>query len=326
MKFGRLLRTTAEDLPEMNTLFQTYKRLKKQLKRLPVKEEISRDDDLAILSEQETDFVTALSASLHNLNDVFLEREETNIIKVERLAAEAAEASTVDSCRTVYKAFIDFHGEMLLLVHWSVLAYTATVKILKKHHKRTGLLLKAPHLGNLLSQPFCSTEVMTSLVRQAEEHIQRLSEKVGTLPAHFCSEEEDCAASGQRRSKAGEQLDSGKLTILQHITDDLHFETASVDSVSSDNLEDCDDSDDSKFSQHTGEGEPQTSSVSSVCGDHNTKNGASDVASNLIRRTQVALTTWEELKRTASTPSTVLEVCPPSKKAKTGVNSLPAQS
>jgi SPX domain protein involved in polyphosphate accumulation len=55
--------------------------------------------------------------------------------------------------------FVDFHGEMLLLVHWSILAYTGLVKILKKHHKRTGLRVRAPHLDNLLNQPFCSVEV-----------------------------------------------------------------------------------------------------------------------------------------------------------------------
>ena len=59
--------------------------------------------------------------------------------------------------------FVDFHGEMLLLVHWSILAYTGLVKILKKHHKRTGLLVRAPHLDNLLSQPFCSVEVRVEL-------------------------------------------------------------------------------------------------------------------------------------------------------------------
>lgn len=32
-------------------------------------------------------------------------------------------------------------------------------QILKKHHKRTGLLLRAPHLTNMLGQPFCSVEV-----------------------------------------------------------------------------------------------------------------------------------------------------------------------
>ncbi len=58
---------------------------------------------------------------------------------------------------------MDFHGEMLLLVHWSILAYTGLVKILKKHHKRTGLLVRAPHLDNLLNQPFCSVEVRAQL-------------------------------------------------------------------------------------------------------------------------------------------------------------------
>ena len=57
-----------------------------------------------------------------------------------------------------YKRFVDFHGELLLLLHWSLLAYTGLVKILKKHLKRTGLPVRAPQLENLLSQPFCSVE------------------------------------------------------------------------------------------------------------------------------------------------------------------------
>lgn len=64
-----------------------------------------------------------------------------------------------NSVAAPHRRFVDFHGEMLLLVHWSILAYTGLVKILKKHHKRTGLLVRAPHLDNLLSQPFCSVEV-----------------------------------------------------------------------------------------------------------------------------------------------------------------------
>ncbi len=28
-----------------------------------------------------------------------------------------------------YKAFVDFHGELLLLLHWSILAYTGLVKV-----------------------------------------------------------------------------------------------------------------------------------------------------------------------------------------------------
>lgn len=29
----------------------------------------------------------------------------------------------------IHRRLVDFHGEVLLLVHWSVLAYTATVKV-----------------------------------------------------------------------------------------------------------------------------------------------------------------------------------------------------
>ena len=58
-----------------------------------------------------------------------------------------------------YKRFVDFHGELLLLLHWSLLAYTGLVKILKKHLKRTGRPVGAPQLDDLLSQPFCSVEV-----------------------------------------------------------------------------------------------------------------------------------------------------------------------
>ena len=43
-------------------------------------------------------------------------------------------------------------GEMVLLLHWSLLTYAAVVKILKKHDKRSGLLLRAPYLANVLQQ------------------------------------------------------------------------------------------------------------------------------------------------------------------------------
>ena len=42
---------------------------------------------------------------------------------------------------------------------YSLAGYTAIVKLLKKHHKRTGLLVQAPHLRQLLAEPSWSTEV-----------------------------------------------------------------------------------------------------------------------------------------------------------------------
>lgn len=40
--------------------------------------------------------------------------------------------------------------------------------------KRTGLLLRAPYLANVLEQPFTSTSLMSRMARQAEEHVKAL--------------------------------------------------------------------------------------------------------------------------------------------------------
>ena len=99
---------------------------------------------------------------LNLLCSLFLDKEEDNVIRLSSLEDDAAAAETPEQVHAVYKRFVNFHGELLLMVHWSILAYTGLVKILKKHHKRTGLLVRAPHLDNLLSQPFCSVEVSLS--------------------------------------------------------------------------------------------------------------------------------------------------------------------
>ena len=41
---------------------------------------------------------------------------------------------------------------MVLLLHWSSLNYVGITKILKKHDKCTGLLLRSPYLRNVLRQ------------------------------------------------------------------------------------------------------------------------------------------------------------------------------
>lgn len=96
---------------------------------------------------------------------LFLDKEEDNVIRLSSLEDDAAAAESPEQVHAVYKRFVNFHGELLLMVHWSILAYTGLVKILKKHHKRTGLLVRAPHLDNLLSQPFCSIEVGSHAVQ-----------------------------------------------------------------------------------------------------------------------------------------------------------------
>ncbi|KAK9805133.1 hypothetical protein WJX72_001405 [[Myrmecia] bisecta] len=204
MKFGNLLRDSAEGLPEVQALFASYKVLKKRLKRLP---ERSQPQDAQQASEDnssggqppadaagdqgEEQFVQTLLQDVANFNDVFIEKEEDAVIVLRTLEEAAEAAVTAEALQHVLKRYVDFHGEMLLLVHWSILAYTGLVKILKKHHKRTGLLVRAPQLQNLLGQPFCSTELMTDFVHKAELKVDELARRLqldgASLPASSVS-------------------------------------------------------------------------------------------------------------------------------------------
>ena len=164
MKFGALLRESSNETPELQNLYSCYKLLKKGLKRLPDRHnvEVGADDpaERAAIAERQHSFVMILNEDVQQFNELFIEKEEESVIRLRSLedAAEGAQHN-MEATGKVFKSYVDFHGKMLLLVHWSILAYTGLVKILKKHHKRTGLLVRAPHLDNLLSQPFCSVEV-----------------------------------------------------------------------------------------------------------------------------------------------------------------------
>lgn len=85
------------------------------------------------------------------------------------VGVQTAAATRQDSRVALHKALLDLHGEILLVLHWSMLAYTALCKILKKYHKRTGRLLHAPDMQDVMQYPFCSTEVCP--VRAATEQV-----------------------------------------------------------------------------------------------------------------------------------------------------------
>lgn len=201
MKFGALLRTSAGEVTELQELFAAYKKLKKHLKRLPDKEALKGGSAAISPTEAEAwgateaDFVAALSRDISQFNDMYLEREEDAVIQLRSLQDLASPCQSATQLENIYRKFVDFHGEMLLLVHWSILAYTGMVKILKKHHKRTGLLVKAPHLDNLAGQPFCSTELMSELVRKAEADIDALRSRLTVCGSSAQSEAHHLEAS-----------------------------------------------------------------------------------------------------------------------------------
>lgn len=351
MKFGQLLRTTAAELPEVESLFLSYKQLKKQLKNLPDKEDICREGAAEALSEHESRFVKTLTSTLQQMNEIFLEKEEDSVIRMERLQKGSTEASTREACKEKYRALVDFHGEVLLLMHWSILAYTATVKILKKHHKRTGLLVKAPELGDLLSQPFCSTELMTGIVRTAESCIRNLAERMKeTARAKGeCSHEdavsntpplEDPEVDDIRRwplrlnsyTLSYNEEPEGEGTSLSEDADPEESElappgfsaaqqSADTDAAFSPGVDmeswhfggSCSSNGrahvmrDASYQTWDPEGSvpgPPSSALSS-CGLGAPPDTTEHVP-RILRQTQVALTTWEQLKNTASTPSTVI--------------------
>ena len=89
-------------------------------------------------------------------------------------AKDVSESHAARELRETRRAFADFHGELVLMEHWTSLNYTALVKILKKHDKRSSLRLRSPVLVSALQQPFYSTEVLTELIKKTESRFRVL--------------------------------------------------------------------------------------------------------------------------------------------------------
>jgi len=133
-------------------------------------------------SNLEADFMVAITSDAMDLNQTYIEKEEDFVIAWGFIEEKMKEADTDEKKMRVCSEIIDFHGQLVMLLHWSMLAYTGLVKILKKHHKRTGMPLHAPHLRDLLHQPFCSVGMACDMVRKAEQVASALSESLGLRP------------------------------------------------------------------------------------------------------------------------------------------------
>eukprot|EP00775_Hariotina_reticulata_P002343 gene2343-2650_t len=316
MKFGKLLQKTTEDMgTEMESLFVRYKELKKHLKAMKQQPKPAQEDaevpgavpepqqandasgnqgaqEEGQLSAEETAFVNTLNEDLLRFNQFFIDREEDSVIKLQALSDRIMGAQSAQELQALKAELVDFHGEMVLLLHWSLLNYAAVVKILKKHDKRSGLLLRAPYLANVLQQPFYSTSVMSRLVKNAEEHINTLVIKqqntTGTSPA------EGDAAAGPDDSQPAQQAGAGDTPGVQQAAPDA---AARQNSEAPAECEHC-------RWQQAGEG--------TAAGASSSGNGAAEaeeplpVCTAVFARTRMALETWDTLSSNASTPSTVL--------------------
>lgn len=313
MKFGHLLQSAAREMPELKGVWLLYKQLKKQIKKLTVQGHIPGDMREPFFPEAE--FVECLESHVQQLNDVFVEREEELVIKLERLQFEVGRAHTQDDRISVFRGCIELHGQALLNIHWSVLAYTAVVKILKKYHKRTGLLVRAPQLRNLLSQPFCSTETLTEIVTKLESEIAGLQPELHSdmeTVAYKPPASAPCNISPQ------DSMDTDRAFSISS----LH---SSLRGLNFENIEDSDDtpSPSADTALDTDDDGVEVSSVTSTA--RNLDHVKAEIESTqsiqfqqfpaytnvLLQQTHTALQTWEHLKNNVSTPSTLVAVGPP---------------
>uniref|UniRef100_A0A7R9YT16 SPX domain-containing protein n=1 Tax=Chlamydomonas euryale TaxID=1486919 RepID=A0A7R9YT16_9CHLO len=184
MKFCKVLEDQDRDLPELQHLFLRYKALKKKINAIgAAASDAAANHGIAAdggdvgpssvassgLSTEETEFVATLNEDLERFNSFFMEKEEEEVIKIQALADRLESATSTEELSDVTQGLINLHGELVLVLHWSLINYSAIVKILKKHDKRTGVFLRAPYLANVLQQPFASTNMMSRLVKRAEQ-------------------------------------------------------------------------------------------------------------------------------------------------------------
>nr|QWT68765.1 SPX domain containing protein 3 [Astragalus sinicus] len=168
MKFCKILKKQIEQtLPDWRDQFLSYKNLKKQLKIMCPKDAITPP---RLDRDQVNHFRFLLELEIDKFNYFFLNKEEEYVIiwkELQDRVGRAIDSDTVDFM-SLGREIVDLHGEMVLLENYSALNYTGLVKILKKHDKRTGALLRLPFIQEVFNQPFFETDVLNNLVKECE--------------------------------------------------------------------------------------------------------------------------------------------------------------
>ena len=108
MKFGALLRSSAQVMPELQGLFNCYKQLKKRLKRLPERsgqplavEGLSNGS--SAVKAHERAFVALLVSDIQAFNETFVEREEQSVIKLSLIEQRNAPNLRASEIAALYK-------------------------------------------------------------------------------------------------------------------------------------------------------------------------------------------------------------------------------
>nr|XP_043612198.1 SPX domain-containing protein 2-like [Erigeron canadensis] len=197
MHYRKQLKILIDDmLPEWRDKFLSYKDLKKQLSKIYPKEEGGNSKkrikiDPVTVEKEVDNFVKLCQQQIDKFNDFFLEKEEWYIIKIEVLEGNLVAAH--NSNEELMKELADLHGEIVLLLNYSALNYTGLVKILKKHDKFSGALIRLPFIQKVVNEPFYKTDVLNSLVKKCLMMLDQLfstNEQGSSPPTSPIREEE----------------------------------------------------------------------------------------------------------------------------------------
>ncbi|XP_021298380.1 SPX domain-containing protein 1-like isoform X2 [Herrania umbratica] len=188
MKHGKRHRAeVAKSLPGWKRKFMSYKALKQQVKQMNPHfngKKRSRLDNGKYSqggsSEgnspvQDTGFTLLLDRELHKVNAFYIDKEEDYVISFRELQIRAENLNGDEENLELLKDILDFHAEMVMLLHFSVTNFTGLVKIVKKHKKKAGASVYSPYMPRVLQQPFFSTDLLYNLIRGCEAILGRLS-------------------------------------------------------------------------------------------------------------------------------------------------------
>ncbi|KAJ9559261.1 hypothetical protein OSB04_013875 [Centaurea solstitialis] len=186
MQFRKILKKLIDEtLPEWRDKFISYKDLKQQLKRVYSRDgggcgddnrrlKFSNEIDSVAIEKEVANFVKLCQEEIDKFNDFVLEKQEWYLIKIEVLEDNLIAAKDSDEeLRKIGRTLADLHGEIVLLLNYSWLNYTGLVKILKKHDKLSGALLRLPFIQKVLKEPFYETDVLNYLVKKCDTMLEQ---------------------------------------------------------------------------------------------------------------------------------------------------------
>ncbi|XP_022721113.1 SPX domain-containing protein 1-like [Durio zibethinus] len=183
MKHGKKHRAeVAKSLPEWERKFMAYKALKKKVKLINPHsngKKRSRSGSGKFsdgnLPTDDMGFILLLDRELDKINTFFIDKEEDYVIRFRELEIRAENLNDNEEMLEVQKEILDFHSEMVMLLHYSVINFAGLIKIVKKHKKRTGGSVYSFSMPRVLQQPFFSTDLLYNLIKGCEAILDRLS-------------------------------------------------------------------------------------------------------------------------------------------------------